>query len=279
MVEINVPSAWKDELDEPTVKILPMVDDRDARYPNGWCTYTYEHIQAPELEIIGGGINSKTPKASAIWRQGNLLHFGFEQSPSEMNDNGRAILANSICYIARFRDSRPIIRRSPVVRLLDRGAIDRLIKNKHRDLEPYLDWFFAGKLRAALDGKTREELAEWYQSTRSFLTADERGKFVVDEQAKRIGIPPEGLEFIPSVIARLKKTSAEKKLGQELLRRYVPSGPGEDASPSEWQAWWNENRRFLFFSDTGGFRWYVDPLAKRRGIPTREHRGKARANP
>ncbi len=278
-IEIDVPDAWEQKLDGPKVKILPMVNDRNARYSDGWCTYTYEHLQAPELEIICGGVNSKTPKASAIWRQGHLLHFGFEQSPGEMNENGRAMLVNSICYIARFRDSRPIIRRSPDARLLDRGAIDRLIKNKHRDLEPYLKWFFAEKLRESLDGKTRKELADWYRSTRSFLTADKQGKFFVDEQAKRFGIPPEDLKFIPAAIAGLKKTGAEENLSKELLRRYVPSGPGADASPRDWQAWWDENQHFLFFSDSGGFRWYVDPLAKRRGIPTRDLRGQARANP
>ena len=38
------------------------------------------------------------------WRQGNLLHFGFEQSPAELNQNGRALLVNAIVYI---RVARP----------------------------------------------------------------------------------------------------------------------------------------------------------------------------
>ena len=43
---------------------------------------------APEIEVFCGGINSKTATAAALWRQGNLLHYGFDLSPDEMNESG-----------------------------------------------------------------------------------------------------------------------------------------------------------------------------------------------
>ena len=46
----------------------------------------------PEVEILCGGINDKTARAAGLWRQGNLLHFGFEQSPAELNETGRVML-------------------------------------------------------------------------------------------------------------------------------------------------------------------------------------------
>ena len=53
-------------------------------------------------------MNHKTPTAAGLWRQGNLLHFGFDQSPAEMNDNGRQMLLNAIAYISSFSQDRPI---------------------------------------------------------------------------------------------------------------------------------------------------------------------------
>jgi hypothetical protein len=61
------------------------------------------------------------------------------------------------------------------------------------------------------------------------------------------------------------------------MQRYVPIGPGIDAPRELWESWLKDNRRYLFFSDAGGYRWYIDPLAKRRGVPTDTLRGAARA--
>ena len=62
----------------------------------------------PEVEVFSGGINEQTPRSAAFWRQGNLLHFGFEQSPAQMNNTGRAMLVNAIVYISHFTEDRPI---------------------------------------------------------------------------------------------------------------------------------------------------------------------------
>ncbi len=276
-VEIETPDAWKHGMAASTIRVLPLAKDPDAKLRDGWCTYTYEHLQAPELEIVCGGVNAKTHKASAIWRQGQLLHFGFEPSPDEFNASGKSLLINSICYIARFIDDRPIIRRSAEGRLLDRGAIERLVDNDERDLEPYLTWFFSnGALRERLSGMTREELRRWYRSNRGYLSADRHGKFYIDEEAEKFGTAPDSAEFIPLAIEALRRQEDERSLAATLLRKYVPSGPRDDTAAS-WKTWWDENRGCLFFSDSGGFRWYVDPLAKKRGIPPERLRGVERA--
>ena len=283
-VRIDTPDAWKHAIDDETVEILPLVDDISRQYRDGWCTYTYEHTQAPELEIICGGVNAKTPKASAIWRQGHLLHFGFEQSPAEMNDNGRALLVNSICYIARFTDDRPIVHTpsghyASNVRMRDRKALDRLVKQLSRDLDRYLDYYLGGSAREAVRGMTRDELAAWYRENRGFLQADPRAKFVVDEVARDFGVAPDSRDFVPAAIAALREGGKRTVQAKELLHRYVAGGPGatEATSPADWQRWWRKNRDFLFFTDTGGFRWFIDPLAKSRRVPTHNLRGPARA--
>jgi hypothetical protein len=280
MVRIPRPEAWKDSLDDETIEVLPLVEDPAGRFEPGWCTYVYEHLQAPELEVICGGINSKTPKAGAVWRQGNLLHFGFEQSPVQLNENGRALLVNSISYISRFSEDRPIIRPPCVFvsgkRIVDREALGRLLKRKDGDLA-ILEYMLAPELYAVVKEKTREEIAEWFASIRDFVCADERGRLSVDEQARSFGSSPASTKFLHQAIALLSQTDDRTPLARELLARYVPDGPDPQGTAEQWREWQNENQLYLFFSDTGGYRWYVDPLAKTRGVATNALRGPARA--
>ena len=64
---------------------------------------------------------------------------------------------------------------------------------------------------------------------------------------------------------------------RRLLNRYAPDGPEAVAPLEKWQLWWKENAPYLFFTDFGGYKWMIDPLAKKRGIPTAQLRGAARA--
>ena len=141
--------------------MLPLVDNIRRYetaindYKRGWCTYYYEFADVPDVELFCGGVNEKTPRASALWRQGNLLHFGFEQSPAEMNATGRAMLANAIAYISRFTEDRPIdvtpsvfgseqvrhnttssrsFRRCCSVSRLPRGMADQYLFKRHPEI-------------------------------------------------------------------------------------------------------------------------------------------------
>ncbi len=279
---VPTPSAWTPFSEETEIEVLSLVEDTNITYRDGWCTYTYEQIQAPELEIICGGINAKTPEASAIWRQGHLLHFGFEPSPAQLNDNGRALLINSISYIARFRDDRPIVRTPSVfysnVRFVDRASINRLVKNESRDLHVFLEHYLTAKAFAETDGMTREEVGEWYRVNRGYLRANARGKFLIDEDARKFGMDTDDQQFFEQATAVDPQDTDRVKLAQKLLARYAPGGPGEDAELSAWKEWWTSNRDYLFFTDTGGFCWLIDPLAKSRRVPSAALRGPARAS-
>ncbi|HVX15363.1 MAG TPA: hypothetical protein VHC22_29510 [Pirellulales bacterium] len=60
--------------------------------------------------------------------------------------------------------------------------------------------------------------------------------------------------------------------------RNAQLGPGKDGSAAAWKSWWLENKPYLFFGDSGGYRWYIDPLATKRPIATADLRGPARAD-
>jgi hypothetical protein len=278
--EVPVPTAWAHEIPGDSVEVLPLVDDQDLKHSPGWCSYLYRHAESPELELLCGGINAKTAKAAGLWRQGNLLHFGFEQSPTELNDAGRALLINSVAYIARFNEDRPITDvTSPFVGPApqDRGAILRAFTRSDLGL-PYLKRIVAEPLYEDLETLTIDERLAWYRKYEGYLHADENGKLLIDEEALAIGVPPNIAKFFDKTLAALKNNNSAAAEARGLLVRYAPDGPGEEGSAAAWRSWWQENKPYLFFSDSGGYRWYIDPLAKKRAVPTAKLRGPARAD-
>lgn len=138
-VDIPTPEDFKQEIKAPSIKVLPLVDDIHGQWKDGWCSYAFDFPKNPDVEYFCGGVNHKTPTAAGLWRQGNLLHFGFEQSPAEMNENGRNLLLNAIVYISRFSQDRPIavtpsVFAGPVAP--SRGAMVRHLRNP----DFYIEW-------------------------------------------------------------------------------------------------------------------------------------------
>ncbi len=109
MIRRPWPREWADAHDSKQIEVLPLAGAESRRNQPGWCTYVRTMYDAPEIEVFCGGINAKTATAAALWRQGNLLHYGFDLSPEEMNDWGRALLVDAITYISRFTEDRPIM--------------------------------------------------------------------------------------------------------------------------------------------------------------------------
>jgi hypothetical protein len=268
------------ELEQGTVDVLPLVDDEQKRYDDGWCTYVYKFADAPDLEMMCGGLNSKTPRAGAIWRQGNLLHFGFEQSPAEMNEAGDALLINSIVYIARFTQDRPIAFTPSVFTAVapnDRSAIERAFKHSDEPLK-LLAYLLSDRTYEEFERLNKSEREAWRRENLPYLHADAEGRLVVDEEARSFGAAPNTVGFLEKAITALADSGDAARSARTLLARYVPDGPGAKATTAAWNAWLSENHDYLFFNDAGGYRWYIDPLAKKRGVQGSELRGPLRAD-
>ena len=196
-----------------------------------------------------------------------------------MNETERALLINAIAYISRFTEDRPIVQApSPFgqhIRFIDRDVIRRRIDKTAGDVDT-LKYFLTPATFDEIKDKSRDEIAAWFRRVRDYLHADAKGLLLVDPEAQSFGVPPASPEFLEKAIADLSK--AERRwTARQLLNRYVPDGPGPEATPEAWRSWLSRNKPYAFFSDTGGFRWYVDSLAKSRGIPTASLRGPARA--
>jgi len=59
----------------------------------------------------------------------------------------------------------------------------------------------------------------------------------------------DGLDVVHKLVAAARRA----------LARFVPDGPGADADAAAWRTWHEQHEAALFFSDWGGYRWYVAP--------------------
>lgn len=259
-----------------TVAFLPLVRNQSKTWNAGWCTYSDGFEGNPDVEVMCGGENHKTPKAAGIWRQGNLLHFGFEQSPAEMNENGQRLLLNCIAYISRFTDDRPIAVTPSVFTgtvAFPRAYLDRRLGEKGDASE--VASFLSNEILRETNPKSSDEVKAWYREHRKWLHPGRDLKLEIDADARRLDAPIDQTEFFAKTIAALRDGKAE---GKTLLARYAPTETESLKTADAWESWFKENERYLFFSDQGDYRWYVDPLAKRRQVASAELRGPARAS-
>jgi hypothetical protein len=274
----QTPAHWRKYLpasEHEQLELLPLGEPAGP----GWCVYR-EHIgDSPDIEVLCGGQNSKVPSAAAVWRQGFLLHFGFEPGPAQLNDNGKALLENCIVYVARFAGDRPLTRTpSPFVdpqyprplRYL-RFALDQQTA-KPAEVARHL----AAPWDARAAAMSIEELRQWVEQNDDWLCAGARGLATLDEEAKSLGIAiGQPSFFADSKRALGSATTADR--ARTWLAARVPDGPGAGSTPATWRAFLEANEPFLFFLEEGGFQWHLDPLAKARGVPWRELRGPLRA--
>jgi len=280
LVRRPTPDAWRKEFKESEVSVLSLVKDPSGKYQSGWISYRTQLIDSPEVEIISGGLSERSSDGAALWRQGHLLHFAFDIAPSEMNDTGRALLLNSIAYISQFTEDRPIARtRAGWGEKDDAPKSKRWIEDLFASRIPEdkdLDFYLSPGTKAVVKKMDRLSYPKWYKENAPFLTCDKDGRLIVDADAREFGMPFDKADFFPKTIAKLGIAAAAAK-ARELLKRYAPEGPAT-GSAEDWTAWWESNRSYLFYSEGGGYRWYIDPLAKRRGIPSAKLQGPARAS-
>lgn len=293
MISIPTPEDFRAEIKEPEIKVLPLVNDHERKWKAGWCTYANDFASNPDVEFFSGGVNHKTPTAAGLWRQGNFLHFGFEQSPAEMNEQGRLLLLNSIAYISRFSEDRPIaitpsVFAVPVAR--PRRTVARYLRNPDYKVEWIKD-IMVLDLWNKVSPLGREKMAEWFDQNELFLHPEGTHRVVplgqssmkrliqleIDEDLVALGVPFDKPEFFDKALADLRAGGTAANRARRLLDRYVPAGP-KNGSADQWNAWWRENKPYAFASDMGDYCWYIDPLAKKRGIPTSELRGEKRAD-
>ena len=131
-------------------------------------------------------------------------------------------------------------------------------------------------LLKTISDQSREGYRTWFAEHRAYLRPDETGLLTLDRETTALGVAFDSPELFEVAIAALD-IPGTANAASRALARFAPTGPvGQDASA--WSRWHQANKPYLFFSEWGQYRWYVDRLAQERGVPTAQLRGAARAS-
>ena len=100
----------------------------------------------------------------------------------------------------------------------------------------------------------------------------------IDEDALALGVPFDQPEFFEEAIAGLQLTDAAAQSSLPAVARALRSRRPNRRRSASLVALVARNEPYAFTSNASIYRWYIDPLAKRRGIPQANLRGPKRAD-
>ena len=241
----------------------------------------------PDAEVISGGVNGKGPTSVAIGRHGNFLLWGFSGQPSEMTESGRRAFINAVCYIKDFdgqtagpvqstyggRDS--LLEQVYSLRSTSDAYLDKQVEyfqKMIRDNPPpestlkeiggdpaaYFRKMFephAQEIRKKLPKAVREEcqdetekLIRYYRDNLEYLRSDREGGFVVDEDARTLGVSNRSPQLLEKCVALLEQ-GEQSELATRVLERYTRQSHEQ---PSQWRDWLNASAQELQYDETEG---------------------------
>ena len=275
-VDISTPRTWRQALGgSESVAVLPIAT-QTAQQP-GWCTANIE-INGPELEVVCGGHNGQSPTHAAVWRQGNLLHFGFGAPPTQLNRAGRGLLLNGIDYISRFVEDRPIVRLPARTDNLDapRPRITGLEQDmKAGELDgKALGARFCEPWRTRLAALDDNEAREFLRNRRKAL-AIENGALSFSQLAIDLDIDLTSKDAPTRLAAQFG--TARHQEAEALLLRLLPEGPGQGTTGRKWRQWIRARQRYLCH-DPHSLAFRLDPVAQWRRQPSADLRGARRSS-
>jgi hypothetical protein len=217
---------------------------------------------SPDAEAIAAGAGCRNPRSISLARHGNFFLWGFDGDPTQMTEGGRKVFVNAICWMKKFDGKRPLAPPAMAPRELVFHYIEWLRDARDEDSLVAAKRRFPDDVRE----KTRtdpDKLEAYYKQNYELLcpAGGDSGGFRADADLEELGkFSNRKLEFWDAVLARLQKDEKDA-LALRLANRYVGGRSPKDAA--ELKAWVAENRKWLFFTDVGGFRWVVDEHAKK----------------
>ncbi|MHC4553537.1 MAG: hypothetical protein ACYSUT_12365 [Planctomycetota bacterium] len=227
------------------------VQNSEKKTYGGVVARSYGFTDSPDAEAIALGFNrGKEYGAVGIGRHGNFLQWGYSAPPSKMTEPGQKLFLNCICYIKQFDGKAPLVTRTgyPRENAVRLAALITKIKDRN---------FFDGTFAADLKEKYKDNpdgLVKYYTENFEFIYRDRT--FVIDEDIKSLGLSSnrtlETLEKLVQMLGDRKKSKTARKL----LVKYTNES---FRSPKQWQDWFDKNKDRIFFSDFGGYKFFVTP--------------------
>jgi hypothetical protein len=217
-------------------------------------------VNSIDAELLAMGTSGKGPNRGAIVRHGRYTLWAFEGGVESMTDEGQSLFVNTVFYAARQANS-------PVLEKRLNGTRD----DPHTYLRPGLvETLKSLYLPPDLAKADIAGVRAWLIENRPYLRVNGR-KYEIDALAKNAGIANHKRAILEYSIANLRnKRDVEASLAA--LVRYTDR-ENLGISADAWQKWYDENRDYLFFSDSEGFRFKIDEEAKAKKIPVEKLRG------
>jgi hypothetical protein len=222
-------------------------------------------VNSIDAELVAMGTSAKGPQRGAIVRHGRYTLWAYAGGVSDMTKAGRSLFVNTVFYAAAHADDPVLERKLNQTRDGLFLYID-LARKENPGFIQTLGQYLPEDVR----GKSADKTERWLQENRPYLCAEGR-VFRVDALAKEMAMPNHKRNIIEKCIANLREDRDVGRSVEELERYTGRKDLG--ASAKAWQAWYDENRDYLFFSDTEGSRFLIDEQAKAKGIPTEKLRG------
>jgi hypothetical protein len=234
----------------PTIKVWKVQTRKFPEIDPGLVSDPYGFADSPDAEVISSGLNSKGPDSVALGRHGNFFLWGFAASPSEMTPEARKCFVNAVCYIKKFDGQRPFVRKT------SRGREWALLNA--RLAEQYFDAdFFKQAVPEDLRRRFGKDSAKYIRYyTENLESIRLVGQcYAVDEDVKGLGLSNRKAELLEACVSMLERGD-RSELARRLLERYTTE---RFTDAARWRRWLEANRRRLFFTDTGGFKFLVAP--------------------
>ena len=228
------------------------VNDSPSLEP-GLVADPYGFEDSPDCERISGGLNSKSPDAMALARQGNWFLWGFSSAPNTMTRTARMTFVNTIVYMKQFRGKRPLIHNPCLARQWALKLATTFSKSPVGATAQARRTFAESVLKEA--DFDLDRLRDLIRSDSDYIRQVD-GMFMIDTDARELRIANNNLELLDKCVSMLE-TGDRSDLAARLLQKYVSSGPATGGSPGDWRAWLSSVRNRLYFSDRGGYRYIV----------------------
>jgi hypothetical protein len=266
----------------------------------GLVSTLYGFNDSPDAEVIAQGFAAKGPDTVTLGRHANFFLWGFSASPSDMSPAAQRLFVNVVCYMRQFDGQTPLVRNesqsrewalriAAEPRVLSEEFKQRESRFRREQLKEHPEWIPAasrGKVEAYIAkmvaemqenhkkwipeslpedvrkefGLDADKLLAYYKQNLEYLRATSKRplQFAVDEDAKAVGPSNRKVELLDRCIARLEKHD-QPELALRLLKRYTQEN---FETATQWRNWLDANRGRLFFSDVGGYKFFVARLEK-----------------
>ncbi len=239
-----------------TIKVWKVQTKTFPEIDPGLVSDPYGFDDSPDAEAISSGINGKAPDSVALARHGNFFLWGFAAQPSDLTPEARKCFVNSVCYIRRFDGQKPLVRRNTGARewaLVYAGYV-KSIKD-----EKFIANLFPEDLRKRFGTDAEKYLAYYRDNLEYLYPAQANSQLAADEDVKSLGLSNRKIELLERCISLLEK-GEQVELAQRILKRYTNE---RFANATGWKDWLEKNRERLFFSDVGGFKFFVSPRPRK----------------